>query len=210
MKKISETIFVSLDDNFDCKELPKDCTVITAENEYAINNGIVTRKDFPTVSEFLDIIEDTKRLLIDAKRDVFDFYECDHVWYRNRDTWQFDIRIDLNDFSIKLKDKPLIDLDELGTMSEEKLEELDKFYREGIFANTVDILNKNCIVGDLFITSSNIGTAEANKLTDIAKSYLYALDEEVNISAPVHHEYDIEVKLQHTDNSVFDWVVNHK
>ena len=196
MRKLSNTIYGATDDTFTCEGLPANCTVITPDKEFKIRDGIITETKFKPVTYLLELYENIKHTLMDAKKKVFDFYECDEVVYYDTFPMHDDIVVNLNDYSLKFKhnNKALLNLDDLGIMSNEALTVLDSTLREGVFKTTYEILNEE---GSDFDTVGNITVDKTNELIDEIEDHLYALDDNVNVFVSRFDDYSEGIPLKH-------------
>lgn len=196
MRKLSNTIYGATDDTFTCEGLPANCTVITPDKEFKIRDGIITETEFKPVTYLLELYENIKHTLMDAKKKVFDFYECDAVVYYNTYPMHDDIVVNLNDYSFRFKhnNKALLNLDDLGMMSNEALAVLDSILREGVFKTTLEILNEE---GGDFDTVGNITVDKTNELIDEIEDHLYALDDNVNVFVSRFDNYSEGIPLKH-------------
>lgn len=196
MRKLSNTIYGATDNTFTCEGLPANCTVITPDKEFKVRDGIITETEFKPVTYLLELYENIKHTLMDAKKKVFDFYECDEVVYYNTYPMHDDIVVNLNDYSFRFKhnNKALLNLDDLGVMSNEALAVLDSILREGVFKTTFEILNEE---GGDFETIGNITVDKTNELIDEIKDHLYALDDEANVFVSRFDDYSEGIPLKH-------------
>ena len=196
MRKLSNTIYGATDDTFTCEGLPANCTVITPDKEFKIRDGIITETEFKPVTYLLELYENIKHTLMDAKKKVFDFYECDEVVYYDTFPMHDDIVVNLNDYSLRFKhnNKALLNLDDLGMMSNEALAVLDSILREGVFKTTWEILNEE---GGDFDTVGNITVDKTNELIDEIEDHLYALDDNVNVFVSRFDDYSEGIPLKH-------------
>lgn len=196
MRKLSNTIYTTTKDTFTCEGLPDECTVITPNKEFKVKRGNVAEREFKPVTTMLELYENIKHTLMNTKRKIFDFYECDEIVYPDTYPNHDDIVINLNDFSFRIKNtgKELLNLDELGAMSDAELDNLDCILREGIFRTTYEIYNEE---SDRFETIGDITVAKTNELIDEIKDYLYSLDDEVNLFVSRFDDYSEGMPLKH-------------